>query len=374
MSFYDMLQQYRDVDVHAFFASVQPADVQRALSASRLTPEEYLVLLSPMAGTMLEQMAQRAHQLTLQHFGKTIQLFTPLYLSNYCTNQCVYCGFNTKNTIQRMQLTLDEVREEGRAIAATGLKHLLILTGEAPKKASLEYIRQCAEVLREFFPSISIEVYALATHQYELLARSGVDGLTIYQETYNEERYAVLHPTGPKQNFRHRLDAPERGCIAGMRTVNIGALLGLDDWYRDAFLTGLHAHYLQHAYPETDIAVSLPRMRPHAGEFQPATVTSDRELVQTMLAQRIFLPRCGITISTREPAALRDHLIPLGVTKMSAGVTTAVGGHTIDDDANVGQFDICDPRSVEEMCDAIIKRGWQPVFKDWEPFDDAAFG
>lgn len=369
MSFAQVLAQYDGVDILRMVDRVTLADVQRTLAKQVLTAEDYLVLLSPAASPLLEQMAQKAHQLSIQYFGRTIQLFTPLYLSNYCTNQCVYCGFNTCNAIKRTQLDAGQIRREGEAIAATGLKHLLLLTGEAPKKASVEYIGQAAGILRDLFPSLSIEVYAMKSHEYEYLVACGIDGLTLFQETYNRELYAVLHPGGPKRDYSFRIDAPERGCAAGMRTVNIGALLGLDEWRRDAYFTGLHAQYLQHAYPMTDIAISLPRMRPHAGDFQPTSIVSDRELVQIMLAQRIFLPRCGITISTREPAAFRDHLIPLGVTKMSAGVTTAVGGHTSEED-EVGQFEISDPRSVDEMCIAVREKGYQPVFKDWEPLSE----
>ena len=191
----------------------------------------------------------------------------------------------------------------------------------------------------------------------------------MFQETYDEELYAELHPKGPKRDFRFRLDAPERGCKAGMRVVNIGALLGLGDWHRDALLTGLHAAYLMHKYPEVDIAVSLPRMRPHAGEYQPATIVGDRDMVQFMLALRLFLPRLGITISTRENAEFRENLLPLGVTRMSAGVSTAVGGHS-NDAEEVGQFEISDSRDVDEMCEALRRRGYQPVFKDWEPIVD----
>jgi 2-iminoacetate synthase len=231
------------------------------------------------------------------------------------------------------------------------------------------YLEACTKVLRKYFPSVSIEVYAMTEEEYAQMVRSGVDGLTMFQETYDEELYAELHPKGPKRDFRFRLDAPERGCKAGMRVVNIGALLGLGDWHRDAVLTGLHAAYLMHKYPEVDIAVSLPRMRPHAGEYQPATIVGDRDMVQFMLALRLFLPRLGITISTRENAEFRENLLPLGVTRMSAGVSTAVGGHS-NDAEEVGQFEISDSRDVDEMCKALRSRGYQPVFKDWEPIVD----
>ncbi len=364
--FQTLMQEYDQSDINRVLQNTTKEHVLRVLARQNLTPYDYLALLSPAAATLLEPMARRARQLTIQHFGKTILLFTPLYLSNYCTNQCVYCGFNTCNNIKRTQLDTEAIKKEGAAIAATGLKHLLILTGEAPKRAPVSYIAQAATLLGQWFSSISIEVYAMDTEQYTELVQAGVDGLTIYQETYNKALYQTLHPKGPKSKYFYRLDAPERGCMAGMRTVNIGALLGLDLWQHDAFYTGLHAHYLQKKYPATDISISLPRMRPHTGDFTPRSILSDQGLVQVMLAQRIFLPQCGITLSTREPANLRDNLIPLGVTKMSAGVSTAVGGHTSSEE-EANQFDISDERSVEKMCLVIKEKNYQPVFKDWEP-------
>ncbi len=371
MAFAEVLNRFADMDIVGVMERVTDTDVRRALANRVPSVEDYLALLSPAAAGLLEPMAQQAQQLTLQHFGRTIHLFTPLYLSNYCTNQCVYCGFNTCNGIRRAKLDDAQIRREGEAIAATGLKNLLLLTGEAPKKASVEYIGNAARLLRDLFPSIGVEIFALTEEEYAHLVACGVDSFTLFQETYNPALYADLHPGGPKRDFAFRLDAPERACKAGMRVVNIGALLGLDEWRRDAFFTGLHIAYLQRTYPQTDFAISIPRMRPHAGAFQPTSVVSDRELVQIMLAQRIFLPRCGLTLSTREPAELRDHLIPLGVTRMSAGVCTAVGGHA-DADETEGQFEISDPRSVDEMCAVIRSKGYQPVFKDWEPLEGAA--
>ncbi|XPV74983.1 MAG: 2-iminoacetate synthase ThiH [Desulfovibrio sp.] len=377
MSFAQVFDTYENLDFAEILQSVTVQDVDRVLgkrpeAGELLSHEDFLTLLAPAARERLEQMAQKAHQLTVQHFGKTIQFFTPLYLSNYCTNHCVYCGFNARTGIARKHLTMDEIRQEAEAISATGMKHLLILTGEAPKIATVEYLEESMEVLREYFPSVSIEIYAMDEEQYSRMVAAGVDGLTLYQETYNREAYEQLHPAGPKKDFLFRLDAPERGCRAGMRVVNIGALLGLDDWRRDSFFTGIHAAWLQKNYPSTDISISLPRMRPHAGEFQPVSIADDSDLVQVMLAQRLFLPHCGITISTREGAAFRDNIVPLGVTKMSAGVLTTVGGHSDDaeDEESTGQFDISDTRSLDDMCAAIRSKSYQPVFKDWQPFLD----
>lgn len=367
MSFYPICAELGAAPLDERFETTTEEDVRRALAKQSCSPDDFLALMSPAAKPILEEMAQKASQLTLQHFGRTIHLFTPLYLSNYCSNHCVYCGFNALNDIPRTQLTPAKLEEEAKAIAATGLKHLLILTGEARTKATPEYLESCMDVLRNYFPSVSIEIYAMEEGEYGRMVKAGVDGLTIYQETYDEELYAKLHPRGPKKDFRFRLDAPERGCKAGMRVVNVGALLGLGDWRRDAMITAMHAAYLMDKFPEVDVAVSLPRMRPHVGEFQPSSIVSDADMVQFMLALRIFLPRLGITVSTRESAEFRENILPLGVTKMSAGVSTAVGGHSQDDDEQVGQFDISDERTVDEMCDALRARGYQPVFKDWEP-------
>lgn len=371
MSFYNDCNKIQNFDFNAFFDAVSENSVRQTIQKNRLTPRDFLTLLSPTAEGFLEEMAQKAHDITIRQFGKTMQLFTPMYLSNYCSNQCVYCGFNCSNTIPRKRLTLEEVETEARAIAETGLKHVLILTGEAPKKAGIDYLKACCKILRPYFPSIAIEIFALQMEEYRTLIDAGVDSLTLFQETYNEALYKTLHPKGPKKDYRFRLDAPERGCMAGMRGVNIGALLGLDEWRREIFHTGLHADYLQNKYPEVEISISLPRIRPHAGSYEPKHEVSDRNMVQIMTALRHFLPRCGITISTREKESFRNNIMGLGVTKMSAGVTTAVGGHTQKEATNTGQFDISDERSVAEMCVALQQRGFQPVFKDWEPIEVA---
>ena len=289
-----------------------------------------------------------------------------MYLSNYCANHCEYCGFSINNRIGRKQLSLEEVEKEAREIAATGLKHILILTGDAPKIASLEYLKNCCDILKKYFTSIAIEIYALETQGYAALVEKGVDSLTIYQETYNEDLYNTLHVKGPKKDYRYRLDAPERGLLADIRSVGIGALLGLGDWRFDAFMTGIHANYLQNKFPEAEIGVSLPRMRPHAGAFQPDYPVNDRNLVQILTALRIFLPRVGITISTREDKNFRNNILRLGVTKMSAGSSTSVGGR-ISEDEKTGQFEISDERSVAQMAADLKNLGYQPVFKDWQP-------
>ncbi len=369
MSYYNIYKKYKNTDFDAAFTQVTGDDVLRVIDKPVKTPEDFLALLSPAARDpdILETMARTANDLTIRNFGKTITIFTPLYLSNVCNNGCLYCGFNRNNPVRRARLTPEEIETEGKAIKDMGVRHIIILTGESRKASPPEYIADAAKILLNYVDSISIEVYSLTEDEYEMLFEAGVDGFTMFQETYNEDLFPVLHPIGEKGNYRKRLDSPELACRAGYNTVNLGALLGLDDWRRDTFFTGLHAGYLQDLYPGSDIAVSIPRICGHEGNatFTPACHVNDIDLVQAMLAYRIFLPRLGITISTREPAHLRDRLIGLGVTKMSAGSITEVGGHGQEKKSD-GQFEITDTRSVDELAAAIKKRGYQPVFKDWE--------
>ncbi len=364
MEYFDLYHRYSEWDIDAMSAAVTGEQVKAAVQKDRLAETEFLALLSPAAAGSLEETALKANRLTVQNFGRVIYLYTPLYLSNHCSNECLYCGFSIRNRLRRRTLTIDEVEREGRIIAETGLRHLLILTGESRSKAPVEYIASCAERLGNYFSSISIEIYPIETEEYKTLIEAGVDGLTIYQETYDPAVYDKVHVKGPKKDYLYRLNAPERACKAGIRTVNLGALLGLTGWRREVFALGLHARYLQDKYPDTEISVSFPRIRPALGQYQPATVVSDRELVQMIIALRLFLPRVGITISTRERAALRDNLIRLGVTKMSAGSCTEVGGR-LDGDGHDAQFNISDTRSVDEMKEAIGNKGYQPVLKDW---------
>lgn len=366
MDFYDKKIEYQAFDYDGLWESIKAKDVERVLEKSSLKPLDFLILLSPAAGTLLEKMAQKAHHLTRQHFGRVILLYTPLYLSDYCTNRCLYCGFNAGNPLKRNKLELKEVLEEGRLIAASGLRQILLLTGESQAASPVDYIRECVLILKDLFASLSIEVYPLEEKEYRELVANGVDGLTIYQEVYDERVYAEMHPKGPKRDYRYRLDTPERGCRAGMRSVNLGALLGLNDWRREIFLAGLHANYLQDKYREVEIGISFPRLRPEVGGFIPRVPVTDRDLVQGILAYRLFMPRAGIAISTRERPALRDNLIHLGVTKMSAGSCTAVGGRLPGRVPAGQQFVISDGRNVAEIREMLIKSGYQPVFKDWQ--------
>lgn len=364
MSFYDQLEELREFDLEAFFDSVDDYQVEAVLAQERVSLQDFLVLISPKAEKYLEAMAQKAHKLTLQHFGRTILLYTPLYLANHCVNKCVYCSFNLENEIVRKTLDMKEIEVEAKAIAATGLRHILVLTGESRKMSSVQYIGEAVGILRKHFDSVTMEVYPMDQQEYKEMIDAGIEGLTIYQEVYDPLIYDELHIAGPKKNYRYRLEAPERACEAGMRAVNIGALLGLAPWRKEALMMAAHGQYLQNKYLETEISFSLPRIRPHIGGFQPNVVVTDKNLVQLLLALRIFLPRTGITLSTRESQQLRDNLVPLGVTKMSAGVSTAVGGHS-QEEGGAAQFDISDTRDVAEMQKALEKLGYQAVLKDW---------
>ena len=367
MSYYDILLKYKDLPSEKILRGLSPQTVERSIHDDAQDPERLLALLSPAAEEFLEPMAQTAHALTLQNFGRTIQLYTPMYLSNFCENECAYCGFNTKNKMPRRTLTLSEVEKEAAFIASTGIEHLLILTGDSKARSPISYIKECLGVLKKHFSSISSEIYALTEEEYAGLASSGIDGLTLYQETFDENVYDRVHKSGPKKDYRFRLDAPERAARGGMRAVNIGALLGLSDWRREVFFLGLQARYLQDRYGDVEIGVSLPRLRPHIGKFKDVIPTTDKNITQIIMALRLFLPRLGITLSTRESAILREHLLPLGITRMSAGSTTSVGGHTLaaPGEQDASQFEISDPRNVEEIKSMLVSKGYQPVLKDW---------
>jgi len=367
MSFYHEFKQFNDIQILDVIESIDATSVDRSIYKEKLSIHDFAALISPAAQNFLEPMAQRSQDIKKRYFGNTIQLFTPMYLSNYCNNHCLYCGFNHDVEMLRYQMTAEEIDNEAKAIAETGLKHILILTGDAPSKASIDYLERCCHILKAYFSSISIEIYALETNEYQRLINAGVDGLTLYQETYSESLYEQLHPKGPKKNYQFRLDAPQRGAEAGMRTVNIGSLLGLDYWQRDIFYTALHAKWLESKFPETEFSISLPRIRPHDGCYQPKHPVSDREMVQMICAIRLFLPRCGITISTRENEWFRNNILKVGITKLSAGSKTSVGGHTIGGKQH-SQFEISDKRSVEEMVHYLKKMNIQPLYKDWEQF------
>ena len=345
------------------FGSFTRRDVESALDSCD-DPYSFAALLSPTAEPYLEDMAAKAKQETRKHFGNSVCLFTPLYVSNYCTNRCVYCGFNSSNHINRACLTLDEVTDELDSIASTGLKEVLILTGESRVRSDVEYIGECVRLASERFGTVGIEVYPMKTDEYAHIHSCGADYVTVFQETYDTERYGELHLAGPKRVFSYRFDAQERALRGGMRGVAFGTLLGLsDDPVRDAFSCGLHANLVQRKYPHAEISMSLPRLRP-AGGVENDIKVSERQLLQVSLAYRLFLPFAGQTISTRERPGFRDGIVGLSATKISAGVSVGIGEHSGDAHGD-GQFVISDPRGVEEIVKALKGNGLQPVMNDY---------
>lgn len=347
-------------------ATATPDKILAVLEQDNLRPQDFLLLLTPTARGLLENMARRAHDLTLRYFGRAVNIFTPLYISDVCTNQCRYCGFNARNKQPRRHLNETEILAEATAIARQGFQHVLLLTGDARHLSSPDYIANAARAIKPLFASVGVEVYAMSEEEYRQLAEAGVDSMTMFQETYNPQRYDWLHPAGPKRDYAWRLAAPERAARAGMRSLGIGALLGLEPFEQDAFATGLHGWWLQRHYPGVELSVSIPRICPHEGSFAVEHAVDDTHLAQYVMALRCFLPRAGITCSSRETAFMRDHLVPLGVTRVSAGVSTAVGGRATEDLHNPGQFEISDSRSLAQMTAALAENGYQAVLKDWE--------
>lgn len=365
MSFSSELGIYPPEELLSRIKDKQTGDVERALSAERLRTEDFMALLSPAAAPFLEQMATKAHNLTRQRFGNTILLYAPLYLSNLCTNGCLYCGFNATNRVPRQTLTLEEIDREALVLHERGFRHILLVTGEAPKAVDNDYLSAVAQRLKLLFSSISIEVYPMSEDGYRQMVQSGVDGLTIYQETYDRSLYAEMHPFGNKRDFEFRLQAPERGGAAGLRRIGIGSLLGLGNFRTEGFYTGLHALYLSRHYWRTHLSVSFPRMRPAEGGFAPLNPVSDREFVQLICALRLLLPDAGLVLSTRESASLRDNLLPLGITQMSAGSCTAPGGYASEEEST-RQFVIDDDRTAGEVELMIRRKGYEAVWKDWD--------
>ncbi|MFC1496542.1 2-iminoacetate synthase ThiH [Candidatus Margulisiibacteriota bacterium] len=322
---------------------------------------KFAQLLLPISESELEELARQAQKLTQQHFGKTIQIYAPLYLSNECVNQCVYCGFNSKVFGKRISLTVEQAVAEATILSEMGFKHILLVSGEDRKKISIPYLKNLTSHLSSLFSSISIEIYPMEENEYRELFKAGVDGLTVYQEVYDRVIYKKVHPVGPKSDYNFRLAAAERGARAGFYRINIGSLLGLGDWESETIALAQHAQYLQKKYWKSQISISFPRLRGFKGEHP----VSDRQLAQMVIALRIFLPKAGLVLSTREPPELRDHLLPLGITQMSAASRTAPGAYG-EKIKTSQQFEIADKRNVTEVATAILKGGYDPVFKDWD--------
>lgn len=349
------------------YAAFTERDVETALSKDVLSPRDFQALLSPAAEPYLEAMAHRAQTETRRHFGNSVMMFTPVYISNYCENHCIYCGFNCHNKINRAKLNEDEIEREFAEIAKTGLQEVLILTGESRKMSDVEYIGNACRLARKYFKVIGVEVYPMNTDEYAYLHECGADYVTVFQETYNSDKYETLHLAGHKRVFPYRFYAQERAVKGGMRGVGFAALLGLDDFRKDAFATGYHAYLIQQKYPHAEIAISCPRLRPiiNNDKINPRDV-HERQLLQVICAYRLFLPFASITISTREGAKFRDNVIAIAATKISGGVNVGIGGHGENEEAKGDeQFEISDGRSVKEIYDAIERMGMQPVMSDY---------
>lgn len=343
-------------------SSYTEEDVRRAMR-SEPSVEGFAALLSPAAEPLLEEIAVRAREVTRAHFGNSVCMFTPLYVSNYCVNGCVYCGFHKGNRIDRLKLGLDDVARELDAIAATGLEDVLILTGETHASEDVAYVCDCVRLAAERFAEVGIEVFPMNTDDYARVQAAGADYVTVFQETYDSDRYDELHPFGPKSVFAYRFNSQERALMGGMRGVAFGALLGLGDFRRDAFACGLHAMEVQRRHPDAEISMSLPRLRPAAHMDQTSGV-SEAQLLQVSMAYRLFLPYAGQTISTRERPGFRDGIVGISATKISAGVSVGIGEHSGAGHGE-GQFVISDPRGVDDVVSALRSHGLQPVMADY---------
>lgn len=342
-------------------------DVRRALQKDHISLTDFQALLSPAALPFLEEMAQRAQKETRKHFGNSVMMFTPLYIANYCENYCIYCGFNCHNKINRAKLNHEEMEKEMAAIAATGLEEVLILTGESRKMSDVTYIGEACKIARKYFKVIGLEVYPMNSEEYAYLHQCGADYVTVFQETYNSDKYETLHLAGHKRIFPYRLNAQERALKGGMRGVGFAALLGLDDFRKDAFATGMHAYLIQRKYPHAEITFSCPRLRPiiNNDKINPMDV-HEAQLLQVVCAYRLFLPFASITISTRECERVRNNLVNIAATKISAGVSTGIGSHVEEiEDKGDEQFEISDGRSVDEVYDSLKSLHLQPVMSDY---------
>ena len=357
-------------EMNSYDADIYTAkDVKEALAAETCSVDNFKALLSPAALPFLEEIAQKAQKETRKHFGNSVAIFTPLYIANYCENYCIYCGFNCHNKIKRAKLNYKEIEEEMQAIAKTGLQEILILTGESKKMSSVEYIGEACKIARKYFKVIGLEVYPMNSDEYAYLHKCGADYVTVFQETYNSDKYETLHLAGHKRIYPYRLNAQERALKGGMRGVGFAALLGLDDFRKDAFATGMHAYLLQRKYPHAEIAFSCPRLRPiiNNDRINPKDV-HEAQLLQVVTAYRLFMPFASITVSTRECARVRDNLMNIAATKISAGVSTGIGSHSDDiEDSDKGdeQFEISDGRDVKEVYNDLVKIGLQPVMSDY---------
>lgn len=364
-NFKNVFDAYNWEDVSSELYTKTAADVLQALKADQRGLNDFMALISPAAAPYLEQMAQLAHQLTLPRFGKTIQMYAPLYLSNECQNICTYCGFSLDNKIRRKTLSAVELEAEVAVLKKSGFNQVLLVSGEANHTVNLDYFVRVVKQIRSRFASISIEVQPLQQPEYEVLHAEGVHAVLVYQETYHRDAYKLYHPKGKKANFDFRLDTPDRIGRAGLHKMGLGVLLGLEDWRVDSFFNALHLDYLRKTYWKTKYTVSFPRLRPAVGTVPPNFHMDDRDLLQLICAYRIWDCDLELSLSTREKEHFRDHAIPLGITSMSAGSKTNPGGYSVDPQS-LEQFEISDERSAAEISKVILKAGYAPVWKDWD--------
>lgn len=368
LAFIDELKDWPRERVEALIAGATLSDVERAVARQERSVDDLAALLSPGAVARLEPIAHEAQRLTRWHFGRTIGLYVPLYLSNVCGAECAYCNYAARSGGRQKRVTLDEsqIRQECAALAARGFQQILLLTGEAPHVVPVKYLADAVAIAREYFSSVSVEIYVLERDGYEQLVKRGLEGVALYMETYDRATYERVHRAGQKRNYEYRLKGIERAGLAGARRLSLGVLLGLFDWRMDAFWLALHARYLQKACWQSAVSISFPRLRNTPAGFQAPAPVGDRDLVQMMLALRLFLPEAGFNLSTREGAGFRDHLLPLGVTMMSAGSSTHPGGYSLEDGDTLEQFAVEDCRSVAEVAESIRRAGYDPVWKDFD--------
>ncbi len=367
MSFINILEQYAWKEIEEKINNCSYSDVEKALAKDKLDMNDIMALVSPAAGSKqyLEAMAHKSRQRTQQRFGKTIQLYIPLYLSNHCNNSCIYCGFSIHNKIDRLALTDEQILQELHAIREMNYEHILIVTGEDNRYADVRYIEHAIKLIKPRFASVSAEIQPLNIHEYKALIDAGLNSVYIYQETYNLDKYKAYHIAGKKANFQYRLETPDRLGIAGIYRIGLGALLGLENWRVEAFFMALHLRYLQKHYWRTKYSLSFPRIRPHEGGFMPANPVNDKELAQLIWAFRLFDEDVEMALSTREDANFRDNMMPLGITSMSAGSKTEPGGYAAFV-KELAQFSVNDSRSAWELEAAIRQHGYEAIWKDWD--------
>ncbi len=362
-----IMPDWIDTGITAISLQATPSDVIRALQVESPGLREFAILISDAADKFLEPMAQKAQAITKRHFGNTMTLYTPLYLSNYCNGGCAYCGFAADRKLYRNRLEKDELIREMKALKEKGLENILLLTGEKVPQADFNYLRNCTKLAAGYFHNITIEAFGMTTDEYRKLAESGCTGITLYQETYNPELYLKLHRWGEKRDYNFRINAPDRALTAGMRTVGMGALLGLDNPTSEMLSLFQHIRFLQKKHWQAGFSVSFPRIRHQLGEFTPDYEVTDKQLARIIFAFRICMPDIDLVLSTRENEKLRDGLAGIGISRMSVASKTTVGGYTNHEKSgNVGQFDVSDKRDIEEFCAMLRKKGLEPVFKNWD--------